>query len=106
MGRTPKVIRDASGRCCCPHCQQVLLRWAAAQHDFEDGLGFGVLEMLVCFNNQCPMYVKGWNSLFENYGRIGSVRYYYSPDDGDEGVLPIAHGDALRGDIVGEQSPQ
>ncbi|MBF0158181.1 MAG: hypothetical protein HQL58_01535 [Magnetococcales bacterium] len=103
MGRTKKVLRDETGRYCCPHCQQQLLRWEAAQHDFEDGLGFCVSEMLVCFNDQCSMYIKGWNSLFDHYGRVGSVRYYYSPEDGEEGVLPVAHRDALRGDVVGEQ---
>ncbi len=84
----------------CPHCRQRMKRWAAAQHDFEDGLGFGVYDMYVCFNDLCPMYVKGWNSMFENYGRIGSVRYFYNAHDNDDGVLPVAHRDAMRGDLL------
>ena len=46
------------------------------------------------------MYVKGWNSLYDTVRRIGSVRYFTDPSDWMTGVLPVAHKDALRGDIV------
>ena len=84
----------------CIHCGQPMLEWSASQNDFGDGLGYGATMMLVCFNDDCPMYVKGWNSMFDRYGRVGSVRYFYNPDDGDNGVLPVAHRSALRGDII------
>ncbi|GAB0058831.1 hypothetical protein SIID45300_03188 [Candidatus Magnetaquicoccaceae bacterium FCR-1] len=87
--------------CDCPHCGVAMKKWAAAGHNFcGDGMGFVSDFMFVCFNDDCPMYVKGWNSLFERYGRVGSVRAFYNPDDGEEGVLPVAHKMALRGDIL------
>lgn len=84
----------------CVHCHQPMSRWAASQNDFGDGLGFCVSELLVCFNDECSMYVNGWNSMYDRYGRVGSVRYFFNPDDGDSGVLPVGHRSALRGDII------
>ncbi|MBF0177312.1 MAG: hypothetical protein HQL63_10780 [Magnetococcales bacterium] len=86
----------------CPHCQQVLKRWLAPPINFSDGLGYGADALLVCFNDTCPVYVDGWNTMFDRYGRIGSMRFWSNPQDGDKGVLPVAHKDALRGDIVEE----
>ncbi|MBF0161187.1 MAG: hypothetical protein HQL88_02770 [Magnetococcales bacterium] len=86
----------------CPHCDQPTLRWRASQNEFGDGMGFCTDVLLVCFNDECPMFVKGWNSLFENYRRVGSVRYFYDAGDGTQGVLPVAHKSALRGDIIQE----
>ena len=84
----------------CPHCEQPMKKWAATHNDFGDGMGFCADVLLVCFNDECPMYVKGWNSLFNSVRRIGSVRYFYNPDDGDQGVLPVAFRNALKGDII------
>ncbi|MBF0340379.1 MAG: hypothetical protein HQL95_05375 [Magnetococcales bacterium] len=87
----------------CPHCGVPMKKWASAGHNFcGDGMGFVSDFMFVCFNDDCSMYVKGWNSLFNSMGRIGSVRAFYNPDDGDEGVLPVAHKSAMRGDIIEE----
>lgn len=96
-GNLKKTQRD------CLHCGQPMKKWAASQNDFGDGMGFCTDVMLVCFNDECPIYVKGWNSLFNSVRRIGSVRYFYNPDDGDQGVLPVAHRDALRGDIIADE---
>jgi|SaaInl4_150m_RNA_FD_contig_31_343673_length_843_multi_3_in_0_out_0_1 hypothetical protein len=84
----------------CPHCNEPMLKWWAASNEFGDGMGFCTDILLVCFNNDCPMFVKGWNSLYDKFGRVGSVRYYFDPSDGISGVLPVAYKDALRGDIV------
>ncbi len=86
----------------CPHCKVQMKRWEATHNDFGDGMGYCTDYMLVCFNDECPMYVNGWNSLYDHFGRVGSVRYFFNPDDGDSGVLPVAHKDALRGDIIEE----
>lgn len=90
----PTMRRD------CPHCHQPMSRWAASHNDFGDGMGFCADVMLVCFNDACPMYVNGWNSLYGSVRRVGSVRYFYNPDDGDQGVLPVGHRSALKGDII------
>ncbi len=99
-------MSDSTNKTVCPHCKQPMKKWAATHNDFGDGMGFCADMMYVCFNDHCSMYVNGWNALFDNYGRVGSVRYFYNPEDGDTGVLPVAHKDALRGDIIDDTREQ
>ncbi|MBF0367935.1 MAG: hypothetical protein HQL52_00605 [Magnetococcales bacterium] len=87
----------------CIHCGQPMPLWAVSSHDYSDGLGFGTPVMRVCFNDECPFHVKGWNTMHDSYGRIGSVRFFFNPFDGDNGALPVAHKDAMRGDIIEEE---
>jgi hypothetical protein len=94
------AVDDRNMKKDCPHCNEPMLKWWAASNEFGDGLGFCTDILLVCFNNECPMYVKGWNSLYDTVKRIGSVRYFFDPSDETSGVLPVAYKDALRGDIV------
>ncbi|MBF0425297.1 MAG: hypothetical protein HQL66_05720 [Magnetococcales bacterium] len=83
----------------CSHCEQPLKKWRSPPFNYSDGLGFGSDFLLVCFNDDCPIYVNGWNTMFDRYGRIGSMRFWRNPRDNDSGVLPVAHKDAMRGDI-------
>ncbi|MBF0143576.1 MAG: hypothetical protein HQL57_05860 [Magnetococcales bacterium] len=84
----------------CPHCGEAMKKWAAPGFNHSDGLGFGVPYMYVCFNDDCSLFVNGWNTMYDNYGRIGSMRQFFNSFDGDEGALPVAHRDAMRGDIM------
>lgn len=86
----------------CPHCRQKMSRWSHPQFTFQDGLGWDSEELYVCFNDQCPIYVKGWDAMYDNYGRIGSMRFWRSPKGNDEGVLPVGNEDAMKGDIIPE----
>ncbi|MGN7614404.1 hypothetical protein ACQZV8_20230 [Magnetococcales bacterium HHB-1] len=86
----------------CPHCNQVLKKWTTSPFNYSDGLGFGAETLYVCFNDECPLYKKAWNTMYENYGRVGSMRYWFNPQDGDEGVLPVGNADAMKGDITGD----
>ncbi|MBF0588034.1 MAG: hypothetical protein HQL53_02805 [Magnetococcales bacterium] len=84
----------------CIHCGASMKKWSTPDISFSDGLGFGAEALLVCFNDACPLYVNGWNSMFDRYGRVGSMRYWQHPADNDDGALPVAHKDAMRGDII------
>ncbi|MEO5364863.1 MAG: hypothetical protein H7831_00595 [Magnetococcus sp. WYHC-3] len=86
----------------CPYCGQALRKWSNSTFTYSDGLGFPAHHLNVCFNDECSLYVRGWNSMFDNYGRVGSMRYWFNPHDGDSGALPVAHKDAMRGDIIEE----
>ncbi|MBF0624294.1 MAG: hypothetical protein HQL82_05750 [Magnetococcales bacterium] len=84
----------------CPHCNDTLKTLQVPPSNFSDGLGFGSELLLVCFNNECPLYVKGWNTMYDRYGQVGSMRYWLNPLDGDSGAFPVAHKEAMRGDII------
>ncbi|MBF0621871.1 MAG: hypothetical protein HQL54_08080 [Magnetococcales bacterium] len=86
----------------CPHCKEKLKKYSVSSFNFSDGLGFGTPLLLVCFNDECKIFKDGWSAMFDNYGKTGSMRYWYNPVDGDEGVLPVGSREAMRGDIIEE----
>ena len=47
----------------CPHCGQPMHLWEVPPITFSDGLGWGVPYLFVCFNDECPYYVRGWEHL-------------------------------------------
>ncbi len=55
---------------------------------------------LVCFNDECPYFVKGWEWMREKFQQNVSYRYRYNPQTGESGPLPVFSKTALRGGIV------
>ncbi len=47
----------------CPHCNLDMTLWEVPPINFSDGLGWGVPYLYVCFNDQCSLYVIGWDNL-------------------------------------------
>ena len=80
----------------CPHCNQPLLKWRT-----PDETSWGP-HLLVCFNDDCDYYRRGWTFMEERFGRKASYRHYLDPSTGATGPLPVWSASALRGDIVPE----
>ncbi len=86
----------------CPHCGKEMQKWATPQFNFSDGLGWGGPFLYVCFNDECPLYVEGWESMMEHYGQVASYRCMCDPDTGTIECLPVLAPNALKGDIIDE----
>ena len=71
----------------CPHCGKELDKYDSPSFHFADGLGWGTDFMYVCFNDECPLYIKGKNHLLEKYGQAASYRYMVYPDTGLEDTI-------------------
>ena len=65
-----------------------------------DNSSWGSAEMLVCFNDECPYYVRGWEWMKEKYGVSSSYRSSINPESGWTGPLPVASPDHLKPGIV------
>ncbi|MFP4368790.1 MAG: hypothetical protein ACLFR2_04350 [Candidatus Kapaibacterium sp.] len=50
---------------------------------------FGVEYLMVCFNDECEYYKRGWNWMGENYNVRASYRYKYNTFTGEDGPLPV-----------------
>ncbi|HDL20427.1 MAG TPA: hypothetical protein ENG86_02255 [Nitrospirae bacterium] len=59
--------------------------------------------LYICFNDNCPFFVKGWESMMEHYGRSASYRFMYQPTNGKDHALCVFTKDALRGQIIEEE---
>jgi hypothetical protein len=81
----------------CPHCSRKMKRWRVPlastwANDF----------FYVCFNDECPYYVQGWQRLWEKQATRASYRCRLDPDTGKFAPLPVWSADALKDDIIAD----
>jgi len=84
----------------CPYCQGPLVRWANPQLSTWSGE-----FQYVCFNDDCPYFVRGWVWMRERYNVTASYRYRLDPQTGQSGPLPVWSEEALKNSIVSEKDP-
>ena len=83
----------------CPNCQRPLQRWANPSITSWDGE-----FQWVCFNDDCPYYLRGWEWMKSHFNVTASYRYRLEPKSGETGPLPVWSRDALKGNILAEEA--
>ena len=79
----------------CPHCGSRLKKWLVPEDATWDDEFF-----LVCFDNDCPYYQRGWKWMKEQYNQKASYRYALNPDKGASLMIPVWDEEATRLMIV------
>jgi hypothetical protein len=82
----------------CPHCGHRMPRWTNPQ-----GSSWGGEFQYVCFNDECPYFVRGWTWMERQYGLAASYRYRLDPQTGQRGPLPVWSDRDFRCNIVPEE---
>ncbi|MDH3851396.1 MAG: methyltransferase domain-containing protein [Deltaproteobacteria bacterium] len=81
----------------CPHCEQSMLKWAVPQSPFTQ---WDVDFMYVCFNDECPYLVQGWE-VMKQQGNSGiSYRFTYNSYRDNCLSVPVPHLHALKEGII------
>jgi predicted RNA-binding Zn-ribbon protein involved in translation (DUF1610 family) len=87
----------------CPHCGKEMSIWEVPPINFSDGLGWGVPFMFMCLNEECPLYVQGWENLKENYSHHASYRCVNYPGTEQFELIPVFSPMGGKGQIIDEQ---
>lgn len=87
----------------CPHCDQQMNIWEVPPIPVGDGLGWGTPYLFLCFNDECPLYVQGWDNLKENYSHHASYRCMCYPGTQQFELIPVFSPMGGRGQIIDEQ---
>lgn len=82
----------------CPHCKSKLAPWTVPEM-----VCWGSKVQFVCFNDECPYFIKGWDWMRSQYEVNASYRYRLDPETGEEGPLPVWSRDALKDGIIVDQ---
>lgn len=84
----------------CPHCKTKLSCCEAPQIHVGDGLGWGSDVLFICLSDYCPLFLKGWEHVGEEYGHHASYRYMELPGSTESNVMMVGNKDAFKGSLV------
>ncbi|MBI9087335.1 MAG: zinc ribbon domain-containing protein [Desulfobacterales bacterium] len=87
----------------CPHCNQEMSLYEVPLVNFSDGLGWGEPYLYLCFNDECPLYVKGWENMQENYAQRCSYRCLNYPGTKKYELMPVFSKHGATGQIIDDQ---
>ena len=73
----------------CPHCHREMSIWEVPPYNFSDGLGWGEPYMYVCFSDECPVFVNGWDEMEALYGHRSSCRAIRYPFEDRFELMPV-----------------
>lgn len=82
----------------CPHCSLPMSRWTNPQ----DSTWTGAFQY-VCFNDDCPYYIRGWEWMRSHFNVAGTYRHRLDPETGQSGPLPVWSADDFRAGIIPEE---
>jgi hypothetical protein len=88
----------------CPHCDQEMSLYEVPPLTFSDGLGWGVPYLFVCFNDQCPLFMQGWDHIQESYAHNASYRCMNYPGTEQFECMPVFSEMGGRGQIIDDQA--
>lgn len=79
----------------CPHCNKPSKKWRC-----PPGSSWEVEFLYVCFNDECPYFVRGWEWMRKQFNQNISYRYSLDPVKGGISPLPVWSKDALKDSII------
>jgi hypothetical protein len=96
-----KIMAQAKPHC--PHCKEEMKLWEVPPVAFSDGLGWGTPYLYVCFNDNCPQYVQGWDNIRDNYAYTASYRCINYPGTDTFEYMPVFSPVGATGQIIDDE---
>jgi SAM-dependent methyltransferase len=82
----------------CPYCNEKMKKWAVPENPFE--ATWENEYLYICFNDNCPYYVRGWDHVYRTTSRIASYRLMYNQEKDICSPIPVPSPKALRESIM------
>jgi hypothetical protein len=86
----------------CPHCGTVMRKWHTPQTPFGGSTSWTAEYMYICFNDECPYFVHGWDWMWNNYHQYVSYRHSLDPSTGGTNPIPVPSYNSLKEGIMEE----
>ncbi|VEN75066.1 conserved hypothetical protein [Candidatus Desulfarcum epimagneticum] len=87
----------------CPHCKTEMSIWEVPPVPVGDGSGWGTPYLFVCFNDDCSLYLSGWEDIKEKYAHNASYRCICYPGTEQYECMPVFSPMGATGQIIDEQ---
>jgi hypothetical protein len=84
----------------CPHCQERMSCCEAPPVHVGDGLGWGSEVLFICLNDECSLFLNGWDQIDRQYGHHASYRYMELPGSKESNVMMVGNADAFKGSVI------
>lgn len=88
----------------CPHCKTRLSCCSVPPLHIGDGLGWGTEAFFICLNDECSIFVRGWQHIEQQYGQAASYRYMLIPGEKSGSTLMVGGAAAFTGSIIDPDS--
>ena len=79
----------------CPHCNVEMKKWTTPPLSTWSGPFHWV-----CFNDECPYFIRGWDFMMESQKVKASYRHRMDPETGASGPLPVWSNNAHKDKII------
>ena len=79
----------------CPHCDVKMNKWRTPLNST-----WSSPFQWVCFNDECPYFIRGWEHMMETQDVKASYRHRLDPGTGTSGPLPAWSNKAHRDQII------
>lgn len=88
----------------CPHCEQSLSCCEAPPIHVGDGLGWGSDVLFICLNDNCSLFLNGWDKIEKQFGHHASYRYMELPGSPEGNYMMVGNADAFKACIIDKEA--
>lgn len=86
----------------CSHCGKRMSKSAPPDSPFGGCSTWSGDFIYICFNDECPYFIEGWDWMWNNYHHKTSYRHMMDPTTGQTKPIPVKTKNTLRECILEE----